>query len=404
MGESETAAVGGNATTRHLEAEVLDRYARGAERVEPALCCPIEGYDPAALALLPREIIEKDYGCGDPSRWAREGETVLDLGSGGGKVCYILSLKVGPSGRVIGVDFNDAMLALARKYQGEMALRLGHDNVRFVKGRIQDLALDLDALDRYLAAHPVRSASDMLRLENESERLRRERPLIGSDSIDLVVSNCVLNLVKTEQKRRLFDEIFRVLRRGGRAVISDIVCDEPPTDRIMNDPELWSGCIAGVFVEHEFLEMFERAGFHGVEILARSPEPWRVIDGVEFRAMTVRAYKGKQGPCMDHGQAVVYRGPWKYVTDDDGHTYFRGRRMAVCEKTFHLLTDAAGPYGPTMIGLQPRVPIDAANARPFDCRDNAVRDPRTMKGATYHETRRADGDNCCTPGGEGPCC
>ncbi|MFP4607586.1 MAG: methyltransferase domain-containing protein, partial [Thiohalospira sp.] len=123
---------------------VLDRYSRGAQAVEPALCCPTD-YDPALLEALPAEILEKDYGCGDPSRYVRPGDTVLDLGAGGGKICYMAAQLVGTEGRVIGVDANDDMLALARKYQGEMAERLGGDRVEFRKGRIEDLALDLEA-------------------------------------------------------------------------------------------------------------------------------------------------------------------------------------------------------------------------------------------------------------------
>jgi len=127
-----------------IEKEVLRRYGQGARQAERGLCCPTE-YDRPTLELLPREIIEKDYGCGDPSRYARSGDTVVDLGSGAGKICYILAQKVGAEGRVIGVDFNDNMLALARRYLDEMARKLGHGNVRFVKGKIQDLALDLEA-------------------------------------------------------------------------------------------------------------------------------------------------------------------------------------------------------------------------------------------------------------------
>ncbi len=104
-----------------VEHEVRRRYNAGAREAEPGLCCPTTRYDPKSLEYLPREIIEKDYGCGDPSRYVSEGETVVDLGSGAGKICYILAQKVGPTGRVIGVDFNDQMLALARKYQDQIS-------------------------------------------------------------------------------------------------------------------------------------------------------------------------------------------------------------------------------------------------------------------------------------------
>lgn len=384
-----------------VERSVVERYARAAQEVQPGLCCPTTRYDGRLLEKLPREIIEKDYGCGDPSPHVRDGETALDLGSGSGKACYILSQKVGASGRVIGVDMNDAMLALARKHQDEMAHRIGHDNVRFIKARIQDLALDLERVDEWLRIHPITGVDGLAAFEVECDRLRSESPAVGPESVDVVVSNCVLNLVKPEDKVRLFGEIHRVLKRGGRAVISDIVCDEDPTPAIVNDPELWSGCIAGAFREDRFLEHFEAAGFYGVEIVARQEEPWQVIDGIEFRSMTVRAYKGKEGPCLERYQAVIYRGPWKSVRDDDGHTLHRGKRVAVCDKTFRILTDPAGPYVGEILPVPSAVEIPPHTAKPFDCTASTLRDPRQTKGQEYRETRLASGSACCE---DGSCC
>ena len=128
-----------------------------------------------------------------------------------------------------------------------------------------------------------------------------------------------------------------MLRRGGRAVISDIVADEAVPDHLKNDPELWSGCVSGALEQNEFLRAFEQAGFYGIEILKRDTVPWRTVEGIEFRSITVRAFKGKQGACLDCNQAVIYRGPWRTVEDDDGHTLTRGQPMAVCEKTFRIV-------------------------------------------------------------------
>ena len=341
-----------------VESAVRGRYEGAAHAREALLCCPVT-YDPKYLSAIPQEILEKDYGCGDPSRYVREGDKVLDLGSGGGKVCYIAAQIVGPKGRVIGVDFNPEMLALARKYQGEMAERLGHNNVKFLRARIQDLALPLDEVDPYLKANPVRSSDDLRRLEEFQARLRKGAPMIPDESVDVIISNCVLNLVRDEDREQLFREMFRVLKRGGRVAISDIVSDETVPDEMKRDPELWSGCISGAFTEVGFLTAFERAGFHAISLDKHDEQPWKTVRGIEFRSVTVTARKGKQGPCLERNQAVIYKGPWKRVEDDDGHTLVRGQRMAVCDKTYRILT--GDPYASDVVSVPPLKEIGRAH-------------------------------------------
>ncbi len=377
-----------------IEAVVLDRYQQGAQAPQAALCCPTDGYDGRYLKVLPEEIIAKDYGCGDPTGYVNEGETVVDLGSGAGKNCYIIAQKVGPSGQVIGVDFNDEMLGLSRRYLQSIGDQLGYHNVKFVKGKIQDLGLSLDRLQSWLTAHPVTTLEGIAALESECDRLRQTEPLLASDSVDVVVSNCVLNLVRPQDKQQLFAEIYRVLKRGGRAVISDIVCDELPTATILNDPDLWSGCISGAFQERAFLDMFTAAGFYGVEILARQAEPWQVIEGIEFRSLTVRAYKGKDGPCLERNQAVIYKGPWSAVKDDDGHLLYRGERMAVCDKTFKLYCDPKGPYAQDLIAIEPYDEIPLEQAEGFNCAAGQPRHPRQTKGLDYDVTSSI-AESCC---------
>jgi ubiquinone/menaquinone biosynthesis C-methylase UbiE len=367
---------------------VLERYSQGAKERQAELCCPVD-YDPKLLEMIPDEILEKDYGCGDPSRYACAGDVVLDLGSGGGKVCYMAARLVGPEGRVIGVDMNDDMLALARKYQGEMARRLGSDRVRFLKGHIQDLALDLEALQRQLAAQPVRNAADLAQLHDWQARQRRESPLIADGSVDLVISNCVLNLVRDEDKAQLVREVQRVLKPGGRVAISDIVSDEEVPAHIKRDPQLWSGCIAGVYQEEAFLRAFADAGFLAVRYDKWDGKPWRVIDGIEFRAVTLTAVTGSGEPCLDCGHAVIYRGPYAEVRDDEGHVYPRGARMAVCERTFRLLTQ--GPYRDDFIGIEPALRTEP---RAFCQPPGARRPAADTKGG------RHAGVGCATPG----CC
>jgi ubiquinone/menaquinone biosynthesis C-methylase UbiE len=381
------------ANTLNVEHAVKSRYSTAARARAEALCCPVD-YDRQYLKVIPQEILDRDYGCGDPSKHLRPGETVLDLGSGGGKICYIASQVVGPKGRVIGVDMNDDMLALARKHQQSVGDAIGWHNVEFRKGRIQDLALDLERLDRELQAHPITNAASFLAAEELAQELRVRHPLVADDSIDAVVSNCVLNLVDPRAKGQLFDEIFRVLRKGGRAVISDIVSDEPVPEEMQNDPELWSGCISGALTEEGFLEAFERAGFYGIRILNRDAAPWRTVRGLEFRSVTVEAFKGKQGPCFERNQAVIYKGPFKEVLDDDHHRLERGRRYAVCDKTFQLYRQA--PYREFFEFIEPREEIPLAAAQPFDCASMRVRHPRETKGENYDATSPAG--KCCDGG------
>jgi SAM-dependent methyltransferase len=286
------------------------------------------------------------------------------------------------------------MLSLARRYQSTVAELLGYANVDFRYGLIQDLRLDLDRLAKELAAHPTRDPSDWLALRNIEDRLRREHPLVLDDSVDCVVSNCVLNLVRPQDRRQLFAEVVRVLRRGGWAAISDIVSDEDVPEHLQQDAKLWSGCISGSFREDRFLEAFEEAGFHGIEIVKRQREPWQTVEGIEFRSITVLAHKGKQGPCLERNQAVVYRGPFKQVHDDDGHVYPRGERMAVCDKTFQLLQRA--PYAGMFDAVEPLEEIPLDSAATFDCRRAVRRHPRETKGQDYAATVEALGP-CCGP-------
>jgi ubiquinone/menaquinone biosynthesis C-methylase UbiE len=384
-----------DAAAGSIEQQVKQRYAAGATAVQPQLCCPVN-YDPTFLEVIPEEIIAKDYGCGDPSTAVREGETVLDLGSGGGKICYIASQRVGAAGRVIGVDFNDVMLDLARKYQGEIAERIGWDNVTFRKGRIQDLRLDLEKVESWLGDREVKTTQDLLDLEAEMERLRHEEPLIPDNSVDVVVSNCVLNLVRPEMKKQLMKEIYRVLRKGGRAVISDIVSDEDVPQRLQDDPELWSGCVSGAWREDLFLQAFEDVGFYGVRYEKYESEPWQTVEGIEFRSVTVVAWKGKEGPCYERNQAVIYNGPWRCVYDDDGHMYQRGVRTAVCDKTYRIMTNE--PYAGQMIPVDPIEEHPLEGAPLFDCSRTVVRHPRETKGLAYDLTTDASdccGDTCC---------
>ena len=241
------------------QSEAVDaRYGAAAHEREACLCTPV-GFDPALLQVIPDAVVERDYGCGDPTRWVRPGDRVLDLGSGSGKNAFICSQVVGADGAVLGVDRNPDMLSLSRQAAPAVAEAIGYGNVRFVEGAIEALDVQGDAAG----------------------------PLVPDASIDVVLSNCVLNLVNPSSRQRLLANIRRVLAPGGRVAISDIVCDKPVPMHLQQDPDLWSGCISGAWQEDEFLADFRQLGLEQVSFADRSEQPWRTVEGIEFRAVTL---------------------------------------------------------------------------------------------------------------------
>src|SRR6266566_5414244 len=206
-------------------------------------------YDPAETAALPEGAVLASLGCGNPTTLAqlRKGETVLDLGSGGGIDVLLSAKRVGPTGKAYGLDMTDEMLALARANQA----KAGATNVEFLKGEIENI------------------------------------PLPGQ-SVDVIISNCVINL--SADKGRVLNEAFRVLRPGGRFAVSDVVCRGEVPDVVRRSMELWVGCIAGALEENEYRGLLSKAGFVDIDI-----EPTRVyefkdagIDDVLWREVSGR--------------------------------------------------------------------------------------------------------------------
>ncbi|HEU0282596.1 MAG TPA: hypothetical protein VFQ99_02345, partial [Gallionella sp.] len=152
--------------------------------------------------------------------------------------------------------------------------------------------------------------------------------------------------------------------------------------------QLWSGCISGAFQEEEFLRAFVDAGFLAVGYDKWDAQPWQVVEGIEFRSVTLTAVKGEGGPCLDYGHAVIYRGPYAEARDDEGHIFPRGERMAVCERTFALLT--SGAYGDDFIGIAPAA---RGEPRAFCAPAGTRRSAAETKGGTY--TTTCGGGGCC---------
>ncbi len=376
----------------NIETCVADRYSSAAEAREEALCCPVQ-YKPELLEVIPDEIIQRDYGCGDPSPFVKPGDTVLDLGSGGGKLCYIAAQIVGKAGKVIGVDCNEEMLGLARQYQSQVAKTIGYDVVSFRCGVIQNLGLDLELFQSELKKLESDGLANILDRRRLEQKLQTEQPMIESNSVDCVVSNCVLNLVRPEDRQQLFAELFRVLKVGGRAAISDIVSDETVPEHLQNNADLWSGCISGAWREDEFLAEFKAAGFEGMHLVKRESEPWQTVEGIEFRSVTIVAYKPDPSPCLEQNQAVIYKGPFSKVEDDDGHVFYRGKAMAICGRTFESLNRE--PFADQFYSVDPIEVIAAESAEPFACGPMRFRHPRESKGLDYDVTETSCGDDCC---------
>ncbi|AJX32221.1 arsinothricin biosynthesis methyltransferase ArsM [Burkholderia oklahomensis] len=292
---------------------------------EYQVLCTAEAYDRTLLEKIPKAILDADFGCGNPTPFVKEGDAVLDLGSGSGKICYILSQVVGPAGKVFGVDFTPQMVDLARSQQESFADVMGFDNMRFNRASITDLKTDLEKVDRLLAKASIDSLEKLIAFERRKSEIFNANPLIPDNSIDVIVSNCVINLVSTTDKSEVFREMFRVLRPGGRIAISDNVSNIEVPEHLQSDQQLWAACYAGVFQEQDFYRAIASAGFEGLRIEVRNEDPAKAVEGVVFRSVTVTAIKPHL-PLSGTRAAfqLMYRGPWVEVIDEHGLKFKKG--------------------------------------------------------------------------------
>ncbi len=282
---------------------VNEFYAAAAIQPQKELCCPTS-YNAADISHIPREALNISYGCGSPVTQAniKPGESVLDLGSGGGIDCFIAAKMAGEQGQIIGVDMTDEMLRNANATREIVARNLGYNNVRFMKGFLEEIP-------------------------------------VTDECVDLVTSNCVINL--SAQKEKVFQEILRVLKTGGRFMISDIVSDREVPVSMKQDKKLWGECISGAITEAEFFNITRKIGFYGLEIVNRYL--YKEVDGFTFYSITARGHKFKKSKeCVYTGQYAIYKGPCSNVSDDDGHTYPVGTPIEICTDTAWKLSNP--PY------------------------------------------------------------
>ncbi|MFB6371759.1 MAG: methyltransferase domain-containing protein, partial [Bradymonadaceae bacterium] len=267
--------------------------------------CRVTGYDPGLLEQLTDEVLETRYGCGSPIPRLLEGQTVLDLGCGSGADCFIVSQLVGPQGRVIGVDMTEEQIGIARRNIEPHMANFGYEesNVEFHQSTIEDLPLD-------------------------------------DESVDVVISNCVINL--TADKQSVFDEIWRVLRPGGEFSISDIVADRRLPDEMRDDAQLWSECLGGALYRGDLRRVTREAGFADIRTLDSRPS--EIVDGVQFFSDRFRGFKlDLEDRCEDYGQVALYRGTIPGAESayrlDDHHLFRAGDAVRVCRNTARMLAD-----------------------------------------------------------------
>ena len=303
--------------------KVSDRYARAASTGEQ-MCCPT-GYNFDDLrSFIPDAVLKISYGCGTPAGLdtVQTGETVLDIGSGGGIDCFEAARRVGSAGRVIGIDMTDTMLEIARRNAPIVAANLGYPqpNTEFRKGMAD--------------AMPVEDAS-----------------------VDLIISNCVINLAP--DKRKVFREMYRVLKPGGRFTISDIVSDQVVPQYLVHDSAKWGDCLSGALQVQDYIGGMVDAGFRAVHQIKSSA--WQSIDGVHFLSVTLTGYKL---PAAVEKAAPLFAtlcGPFSTVTDELGQQYTRGLPQPIDAQCAQLLRSA--PLRSLfLIGPAP-ITLDAADPR-----------------------------------------
>jgi MoaA/NifB/PqqE/SkfB family radical SAM enzyme/SAM-dependent methyltransferase len=281
---------------RDSRSVVRDFYNEAAEEVRADILNPV-CYAEDLISHIPHKYRFRGYGCGSPVLDAglQSGERVVDLGCGRGIECFIAARRVGPSGRVTGIDMLDNMLEMARRGAAEVKRNLGFDNLSFDRGLLEQMPLP-------------------------------------DGSADVILSNCVMNL--SVHKRRAFKEIFRVLEHGGRLVMADVVCDVEPGPAIRNDETLRGECIAGAMTQKDLVGILEESGFIGIRLIKRFP--YRAVQGHPFFSLTFEAFKPAPGDKV----RVIYRGPFAAAVTGDGELLVPGRIYELPRRQADLFGEA----------------------------------------------------------------
>jgi len=301
--------------------EVKEYYGKtlqSTDDLKTNACCTIKAYPTyiqAALKEIHTEVLDKYYGCGLTIPTELEGKTVLDLGSGSGRDCYILAKIVGEAGKVVGVDMTVEQLEVANKHIQYHQEKFGHKkpNVEFIEGNIEKLhELNLDA-----------------------------------GSFDVIVSNCVINLC--QDKKAVLAEAYRLLKPGGELYFSDVYSNKRVPKHLQEDQVLWGECLSGALYWNDFLNISKSAGFadpRAVEsevITIENKVVQEKVGNLEFFSVTYRLFKldHLEPACEDYGQTVKYLGtlhecPAEMLLDSH-HSFKKDAEVSVCGNTFDML-------------------------------------------------------------------
>lgn len=299
--------------------EYYGKILSSSKDLKTSACCATEALPESILTLLAKlhpEVKERFYGCGFPVPPELVGCTVLDLGCGSGRDAFLLSKLVGEKGRVVGIDMTDEQLAVANRHVEfhRAAFGFAKSNVTFKKGFIEDL----------------------------------EGAGIASNSVDVVISNCVVNL--SPDKGRVFREIFRVLKPGGELYFSDIFANRRVPAALQQDPVLLGECLGGALYTEDFRRLLLSSGVPDFRVVSRTsvaltaPEIQARIGMIDFTSITVRAFKLEtlEDRCEDYGQVAYYKGtvagaPHTFTLDDH-HVFRTGMPMLVCSNTAAMIS------------------------------------------------------------------
>jgi len=284
-----------------------------------------------------------------------------------------------------------------RRLRSSTTLVNGAIGVRLVT--LEDLSRDAKAIELLLQGAVMRDIDAYLALEEKLRYSVEQSPAVSDGWATHLFMDFTLNRIDAQHESKLLSEAFRTLSATGSVMCTLLVGDEPLPGRY-SVKSVPAGPALRIPSETDLIAAFEKAGFHGITFhwSTTAANAIDLIDGVEVRMCTIQAYKGKQGPCWELGQAVMYRGPWLEVHDDDGHVYRRGKRVAVCAKTFDLMMRA--PYEGAFLGLRSVNEPLLTQAAPFDCDTPRLRDPKVTKGLVSFDGAQAEA--CCT--GENGCC